>query len=104
MAYQSEQQLEDNLIAQLGSQGFEAVTLKDNTALEANLKTQLEKVNECTLSDTEFRQVLGKLEKGNIFTKAKTLRDQLDVTLDDGDSRHLTLLFDDASKNTFLLN
>ncbi|UPR58211.1 type I restriction endonuclease subunit R [Vibrio sp. ED004] len=101
MAYQSEQQLEDNLIAQLGTQGFEAVTLKDNTALEANLKAQLEKVNECTLSDTEFRQVLGKLEKGNIFTKAKTLRDQLDVTLDDGDSRHLTLLFDDASKNTF---
>ncbi|PST87876.1 deoxyribonuclease HsdR [Photobacterium sp. NCIMB 13483] len=101
MAYQSEQQLEDNVIAQLGTQGFEAVTLKDNTALEANLKAQLEKVNECTLSDTEFRQVLGKLEKGNIFTKAKTLRDQLDVTLDDGDSRHLTLLFDDASKNTF---
>ncbi|NOH75460.1 type I restriction endonuclease subunit R [Vibrio crassostreae] len=101
MAYQSEQQLEDNLIAQLCTQGFEAVTLKDNAALEANLKTQLEKVNECTLSDTEFRQVLGKLEKGNIFTKAKILRDQLDVTLDDGDSRHLTLLFDDASKNKF---
>ncbi|MFA0012603.1 type I restriction endonuclease subunit R [Vibrio lentus] len=101
MAYQSEQQLEDNLIAQLGTQGFEVIALKDNTGLEANLKTQLEKVNECTLSDIEFRQVLGKLEKGNIFTKAKTLRDQLDVTLDDGDSRHLTLLFDDASKNKF---
>ncbi|PMN78608.1 type I restriction endonuclease subunit R [Vibrio splendidus] len=101
MAYQSEQQLEDNLIAQLGTQGFEVLALKDNAGLEANLKTQLEKVNECTLSDTEFRQVLGKLEKGNIFTKAKTLRDQLDVTLDDGDSRHLTLLFDDASKNKF---
>ncbi|MEZ8167712.1 deoxyribonuclease HsdR [Vibrio splendidus] len=101
MAYQSEQQLEDNLIAQLCTQGFEVVTLKDNAALEANLKTQLDKVNKCTLSDTEFRQVLGKLEKGNIFTKAKILRDQLDVTLDDGDSRHLTLLFDDASKNTF---
>ncbi|MEZ8607004.1 type I restriction endonuclease subunit R [Vibrio sp. 10N.239.311.G01] len=101
MAYQSEQQLEDNLIAQLCTQGFEVLALKDNAGLEANLKTQLEKVNECTLSDTEFRQVLGKLEKGNIFTKAKTLRDQLDVTLDDGDSRHLTLLFDDASKNKF---
>ncbi|WP_318521975.1 type I restriction endonuclease subunit R [Photobacterium leiognathi] len=101
MAYQSEQQLEDNLIAQLGTQGFEVIALKDNTALEANLKAQLEKVNECTLSDTEFRQVLGKLEKGNIFTKAKTLRDQLDVTLDNGDSRHLTLLFDEASKNKF---
>lgn len=101
MAYQSEQQLEDNLIAQLVTQGFEVIALKDNAALEANLKAQLEKVNECTLSDTEYRQVLGKLEKGNIFTKAKTLRDQLDVTLDNGDSRHLTLLFDDASKNTF---
>lgn len=101
MAYQSEQQLEDNLIAQLGTQGFEVIALKDNAELEANLKTQLETVNECTLSDTEFRQVLGKLEKGNIFTKAKTLRDQLDVTLDDGDSRHLTLLFDDANKNKF---
>ncbi|CAE6932884.1 Subunit R is required for both nuclease and ATPase activities [Vibrio sp. B1ASS3] len=101
MAYQSEQQLEDNLIAQLGTKGFEVIALKDNAALEVNLKTQLEKVNECTLSDTEFRQVLGKLEKGNIFTKAKTLRDQLDVTLDDGDTRHLTLLFDDASKNKF---
>ncbi|CAH7001324.1 Type-1 restriction enzyme R protein [Vibrio chagasii] len=101
MAYQSEQQLEDNLIAQLCTQGFEIIALKDNAALESNLKTQLEKVNECALSDTEFRQVLGKLEKGNIFTKAKILRDQLDVTLDDGDSRHLTLLFDDASKNKF---
>lgn len=101
MAYQSEQQLEDNLIAQLGNQGFEVIALKDNAGLEANLKTQLEKVNKCTLSDTEFRQVLGKLEKGNIFTKAKILRDQLDVTLDNGDSRHLTLLFDDASKNQF---
>ncbi|MGF1889897.1 type I restriction endonuclease subunit R [Vibrio campbellii] len=101
MAYQSEQQLEDYLIAQLGTQGFEVIALKDNAALEANLKAQLEKVNECTLSDTEFRQVLGKLEKGNIFTKAKTLRDQLDVTLDNGDSRHLTLLFDEASKNKF---
>ncbi|MCC4225972.1 type I restriction endonuclease subunit R [Vibrio campbellii] len=101
MAYQSEQQLEDSLIAQLSTQGFDVIALKDNTALEANLKAQLEKVNECTLSDTEFRQVLGKLEKGNIFTKAKTLRDQLDVTLDNGDSRHLTLLFDEASKNKF---
>ncbi|SON51141.1 Type-1 restriction enzyme R protein [Vibrio tapetis subsp. tapetis] len=100
MAYQSEQQLEDNLIAQLCTQGFEAIALKDNAELEANLKTQLEKVNECSLSDIEFRQVLGKLEKGNIFTKAKALRDHIDVTLDDGDSRHLTL-FDDASKNKF---
>ena len=100
MAYQSEQQLEDNLIAQLSAQGFELVALADNAALESNLKTQLEKVNHCTLSDREFTQVLGKLEKCNIFTKAKTLRDQLDVTLDNGDNRHLTLLFDETSSSS----
>ncbi|MGI2098778.1 type I restriction endonuclease subunit R [Shewanella glacialipiscicola] len=102
MNYQSEQQLEDDLVAQLNAQKFEVIKLKDNAALVANLKAQLEKVNDCTLSDTEFSQVLGKLEKGNIFTKAKILRDQLDVTLDNGDSRHLTLLFaspDDGAQN-----
>ncbi|HDM8230070.1 TPA: type I restriction endonuclease subunit R [Vibrio campbellii] len=98
MAHQSEQQLEDNLLSQLHTQGFEVVQLKDNTALEANLRHQLEKVNHCELSDSEFRQVLGKLEKGNIFTKAKTLRDRLDITRDNGDSLHLTLLFDDAAE------
>ncbi|TMO06402.1 type I restriction endonuclease subunit R [Pseudoalteromonas sp. S558] len=101
MNYQSEQQLEDNLIAQLSEQGFTRVILKDNAALEANLKQQLEKVNSCMLSDTEFTQILGKLGKGNIFAKAKTLRDQLDVTLDNGDSRHLTLLFDEPQLNSF---
>ena len=66
MTYQSEQQLEDDLIAQLSEQGFTRVVLKDNAALEANLKHQLEKVNNCKLSDTEFTQILGKLGKGNI--------------------------------------
>lgn len=101
MAYQSEQQLEDNLITQLHTQGFEVVHLPDNVALEANLKQQLEKANGLVLSDTEFTQVLGSLDKSNIFGKAKILRDKLDVSLDNGDSCHLTLLFDDAKKNHF---
>ncbi|HCG5594797.1 TPA: type I restriction endonuclease subunit R [Vibrio parahaemolyticus] len=101
MAYQSEQQLEDNLITQLSMQGFEIVALKDNDALEANLKAQLERVNHCVLSESEFRQVLGKLEKGNIFTKAKTLRDRIAITLDNGDAKHLTLLFDKPQNNRF---
>ncbi|EQB8880238.1 type I restriction endonuclease subunit R [Vibrio cholerae] len=101
MAYQSEQQLEDNLLAQLSAQGFEVVQLKDNAALEANLKTQLERVNHCSLSTAEFRQVLAKLEKGNIFRKAQRLRDRLDITLDNGNSQHLTLLFDKPEHNHF---
>lgn len=101
MAYQSEQQLEDNLLKQLSMQGFDIVALKDNAALEANLKSQLERVNHCVLSESEFRQVLGKLEKGNIFTKAKTLRDRIAITLDNGDAMHLTLLFDKPQNNRF---
>lgn len=101
MAYQSEQQLENDFIAQLVKQDFERVVLPDNAALEANLKSQLEQVNDCQLTDSEFRQVLGKLEKGNIFTKAKILRDRLDVTLDNGESKHLRLLFNERAKNRF---
>lgn len=100
MASQSEQQLENNLIKQLSTQGFEVVNLPDNAALLANLKKQLERVNGIVLSDSEFTQVLGKLEGGNIFSKAKMLRDQLDVSLDNGDSCHLTLLFDAPEAGT----
>ncbi|MBQ4889296.1 type I restriction endonuclease subunit R [Shewanella sp. MMG014] len=100
MAHQSEQQLEDNLVSQLSKQGFEVVCLPDNAALEANLKKQLERVNGVQLSDGEFKQVLGKLDKSNIFGKAKILRDQLDVSLDNGDSCHLSLLFEQANANS----
>lgn len=99
MAYQSEQQLENELIAQLTKQGFERVVLPDNASLEANLKAQLERANNCQLTASEFRQVLGKLEKGNIFTKAKILRDRLDITLDNGDTTHLQLLFSETTSN-----
>ena len=104
MAYQSEQQLENDLIAQLTKQGFERVVLPDNAALEANLKAQLERANNCQLTVSEFRQVLGKLEKGNIFTKAKILRDRLDITLDNGDTTHLQLLFSEPASNNLSRN
>jgi len=45
MTHQSEQQLENELIAQLGYLGFERVTILDKQALEDNLKIQLEKFN-----------------------------------------------------------
>ena len=45
MTTQSEQQLENNLITQLETLGFEQVRIEDETALLVNLKTQLEKHN-----------------------------------------------------------
>lgn len=99
--YQSEQELENLFVKQLISQGFQPVQLKDEEALKANLKAQLEKANDCTLSENEFKQVLGALGEGNIFKKAKRLRDRISVTRDDGDSVYLTLLFDEVEKNHF---
>ena len=92
MNTQSEQQLEDALIAQLETLGWERVTLKNEADLVANLKRQLELHNGFYLSDQEFRQVLNKLSQGNIFQRAKTLRDRVDYLRDDGTTGFVQLL------------
>lgn len=80
---QSELQLENTLIAQLNTLGFERVTITDKKDLEKNLKSQLEKFNQTTFSDAEFSRIRNHLQKGDIFNKAKTLRDRFALTRDD---------------------
>lgn len=80
---QSELQLENELIAQLGNLGFDRVSLPDVESLNQNLKSQLEKFNNTIFSDTEFSRILNHLEKGDRFVKAKTLRDRFVLTRDD---------------------
>ena len=92
MATQSEQQLENNLIDQLQKLGFERVRIDDEQTLIANLKVQLEKHNEVSLSEAEFRQVINKIARGNIFEKAKILRDKVDFTRDDGTTGYIELI------------
>jgi type I restriction enzyme R subunit len=92
MSTQTEQQLEENLIVQLTELGFNRVSIPDEDALVANLKKQIEKHNNVLMSDYEFRQVLNKLSKGNIFTKAKTLRQKMDFTRDDGTTGYIELI------------
>lgn len=82
---QSEQILEDNLVKQLGTLGYDFVTIKDEADLLANLKRQLEKHNEVQLSDREFSKILNHLNKGNVFERAETLRDRFQLTKDNGD-------------------
>lgn len=61
-SYQSEAQLEKELIATLQAQGYEYAKITDEKSLESNLRTKLETLNSTTLSDTEwqrfFNQVL----------------------------------------------
>lgn len=92
MTTQSEKTLEENLVAQLETLGFAKVRIDDETALVANLKKQLEKHNKTLLSDYEFRQVLNKLARGNIFEKAKALRDRVDFIKDNGDTGYIELI------------
>lgn len=92
MSTQSEQQLENALIAQLETLGWDRVTIKDESELITNLKRQLEAHNGVSLSEAEFKQVLNKLARGNLFEKAKILREKLDYTRDDGTTGYLELI------------
>lgn len=74
---ESEQQLEDKLIQQLGTLGYEYIDLPNEAALLANLKTQLERHNGIHLSASDFKQVLNHLDKGSVFERARTLRDKM---------------------------
>ena len=101
MAYQSEQELENNLVAQLVKSNFEKANITDVNSLRANLKKQLSKLNGFDISDNEPKQIRNALSKGNVFDKAKTLRDRLQINKDDGTVGYVRFLDDDFSKNHF---
>ena len=92
MTTQPEYILEENLVEQLQDLGYEKVNIKDEDELVANLKGQLEKHNRTTFSDAEFKQILNQLEKGNIFEKAKTLRDRITYAKDNGETGYVELI------------
>ena len=89
---QPEGELEKQLIEALVKMGYKYVPIKDEAALVANLKKQIEKHNNVTLSDKEFAQVLNHLNKGNIWDKAKILRDKMQLTKEDGKSVYIEFL------------
>ncbi len=86
MSTQSEQQLEEQLVAKCESLGYRPVKIDDEAALLVNLKTQLEKHNNITLTKSEFERILINISKGSIFEKAKTLREKQHIQRDDGDN------------------
>lgn len=92
MTTETEATLEKNLINQLQTLGFDKVSIKDEADLVTNLKNQLEKHNHAQYSKAEFKQILNKLTKGNIFDKAKQLRDRIDYNKDDGTIGYVELI------------
>jgi type I restriction enzyme, R subunit len=92
MAKQSEQVLEEQLVAQLQKLGYGLAIIKDEAALSANLKQQLEKHNNITFTKTEFERVLNILSKGSVFEKGKTLREKQHIVRDNGDNLYFEFL------------
>ena len=85
MTKQPEAILEYNLIQQLVGLGYVATKVLDGGALVSNLKVQLEAFNKTSFTDKEFDGILNHLAKGNVFEKAKTLRDRFSFTRENGD-------------------
>lgn len=92
MSRQSEQVLEDQLIAQLETLGYSKVLIRNEEELLANLQAQLEKHNNTTFSKLEFERIVNILNKGSIFEKAKTLRTKQHIQRDNGDDCYFEFL------------
>ena len=95
MTTQPEQVLENNLVSQLIGLGHQSVIIKTEDDLVNNLKTQLEKHNKTTFTTAEFDRILIHLSKGNIFDKAKTLRDKYVLQKDNGDKAYIEFINQD---------
>ena len=106
MSYQSEAQLETQLIEQLQSQNYTRVTLANYDALLLNFKEQFEKFNAVnlggkSLSEKEWERVLNYLNGKSIFESAKILRDKFVLERDDASKVYLALLDEDHTKNIY---
>ena len=73
MVIEYEAQMEEKLIKKLVDNGYEYVDLNEKDLFD-NLKTQIEKLNNITLSEKEFEDIKIELSKGDIFNKSKRLR------------------------------
>ena len=68
----------------------------------SNLKSQLEVFNETTFTAKEFDAVLNHLAKGNVFEKAKTLRDRFQLDKEEGTSFYVRFFnTEDTSQNLY---
>ena len=106
MGYQSEAQLEEQLIEQLKNQNYERVIIEDYDALLDNFKIQFEKFNKSkldnkALSNKEWERVFNHIGGKSIFESAKILRDKFVLERDDGTKVYLMLFDEDYSKNIY---
>ena len=97
--HQSEAKLESDLVRQLVSLGYESVNIHDSDGLLTNLLSQLEAFNKTKFSPKEFETILNHLAKGNVFEKARTLRDRFHLSREDGTSFYVRFFDNEVWSN-----
>lgn len=95
--YQSEAELEKDLIHCLTGQGYEYITVTSENELILNLRKQLQKLNNYSFSDKEWEQFYTKnIANGNEGILEKTRKIQDDsvqiLTCDDGSTKNIKLI------------
>ncbi|MEN9325117.1 MAG: hypothetical protein RL414_871 [Actinomycetota bacterium] len=96
-AYESESELEAAFIELLQDQAYEYLTFTDETALIANLKVQIEKLNKVEFSDTEWERFFTESissEKDGIIEKTRRIQEDHIRVLkrDNGESKNIYLI------------
>lgn len=105
--YQSENELENSLIAQLQQQGYEyKKSLTTDKQLVENLRECLQRLNNITLSDNEWKSLLSQIidpSKG-IQEKTETIQrsEILNITLDNGETKNIRLIDKKSIHNNIL--
>ncbi|ALX47788.1 type I restriction endonuclease subunit R [Lentibacillus amyloliquefaciens] len=88
MSYQSELQLEEEVLEQLNASGYERISIHNVQQLKANFRSILNerhqnKLDGKPLTDWEFNRILTDIEGKNVFDSAMMLRDKYVLERDD---------------------
>lgn len=97
MSYQGELALENEVIKQLESQGYERVILRDHDQLVNNFRQilnerNMDKLNNKPLTDTEFARLMTDISDKSVFESAMQLRDSYTLERDDESKVYLYFL------------
>ena len=92
MSTEPEYILENNFISQLTGLGYQLTYVNNVELLKDNLRLELERLNDCKLSDSEWYKVQTQLTKGSkSIDRARLLREQLIIERDGQKSLRLHL-------------
>lgn len=106
-AYQSEKALEEAFIEMLEQQGYEYVNIHKSDDLVKNLRRQLEKLNNFTFTDDEWKRFFTQNianPNSSIEDKSRIIQEDNVQVLkrDDGTSKNVTLIDKKNIHNNFL--